>query len=220
MNMEMKNNLYGLYSPGSSGWTSLRNPEFQEADIWEVFQDAEAPEFDQDSSSISKRLTITPTRTIPKPNKTSSHSKGQEISQQSAPVDIPDWSKIYRSSSMNSIRDSHSWLSTDSDFDNVNHQSWETSKDDCEEEEEDENHMIPPHEWIARKVSRSEIFSFSVCEGAGRTLKGRDLSRVRNAILIKTGFLESNSSGDRGSQLARSFELKVMLFMATLTDLL
>ncbi|XP_075482162.1 protein S40-4-like [Primulina tabacum] len=206
MNMEMKNNLYGLYSPGSSGWTSLRNPEFQEADIWEVFQDAEAPEFDQDPSSTSKRLTITPTRTIPKPNKTSSqYSKGPKISQQSAPVNIPDWSKIYRSSSMNTIRDSHSWLSADSDVVHVNHQSWEISKDDCEEEDEDENDMIPPHEWIARKVSRSEIFSFSVCEGAGRTLKGRDLSRVRNAILIKTGFLESNSSGDRGSQLARSF---------------
>jgi hypothetical protein len=30
--------------------------------------------------------------------------------------------------------------------------------------------------------------SFSVREGAGRTLKGRDLRRVRNAIWEKTGF--------------------------------
>lgn len=192
MKMEMNNTLHGLYSPGNSGWTSLRNPEFQEADIWEVFQDAEAPEIsvDQDLSSTLKRLTITPTRTIPKPNKT---SKGPKISQQSAPVNIPDWSKIYGSSSKNTIRDSHSWLSVDSDVDHANHQSWETHKDDCEEEEEDGNDLIPPHEWIARKVSKSGIFSFSVCEGAGRTLKGRDLSRVRNAVLTKTGFLESNS---------------------------
>lgn len=197
--MEMKNNSYGLYSPGSSGWTSLRNPEFQEADIWEVFQDAVAPDssgavisFDQDPYTTSKRLTITQTRTIPKPNKT---FNGPKISQQSAPVSIPDWSKIYGSSfrSKNTIRDSHPWLSADSDDDRVNHQSWEISKDDSEEEEEDGNDMIPPHEWIARKVSKSEIFSFSVCEGAGRTLKGRDLSRVRNAVLTKTGFLESNS---------------------------
>ncbi|KAL8462525.1 hypothetical protein ACS0TY_033528 [Phlomoides rotata] len=48
---------------------------------------------------------------------------------------------------------------------------------------------IPPHEWIARKSASS----FSVCEGAGRTLKGRDLSRVRNDVLTKTGFLESSN---------------------------
>ncbi|CAI0540623.1 unnamed protein product [Linum tenue] len=35
---------------------------------------------------------------------------------------------------------------------------------------------------------RTRIASFSVHEGVGRTLKGRDLSRVRNAIWEKTGF--------------------------------
>ncbi|MFS7956642.1 putative senescence regulator S40 [Helianthus anomalus] len=43
---------------------------------------------------------------------------------------------------------------------------------------------IPPHEFLARK----RMASFSVHEGIGRTLKGRDLSRVRNAIWEKTGF--------------------------------
>ncbi|KAL9316653.1 hypothetical protein ACSQ67_017654 [Phaseolus vulgaris] len=50
---------------------------------------------------------------------------------------------------------------------------------------------LPPHEFIARRLARSQISSFSVLEGAGRTLKGRDLSKVRNAVLSKTGFLES-----------------------------
>ncbi|CAN4097183.1 unnamed protein product [Withania somnifera] len=49
---------------------------------------------------------------------------------------------------------------------------------------------MPPHEWLAKRLGRRQISSFSVCEGVGRTLKGRDLSRVRNAILTKTGFLE------------------------------
>lgn len=57
-------------------------------------------------------------------------------------------------------------------------------------EGDNEKEMIPPHEWIARRLARSHISSSSVCEGAGRTLKGRDLSRVRNAVLAKTGFLE------------------------------
>ncbi|KAK9124261.1 hypothetical protein Sjap_013863 [Stephania japonica] len=44
---------------------------------------------------------------------------------------------------------------------------------------------IPPHEYLAKSQMGS---SFSVREGFGRTLKGRDLSRVRDAIWEKTGF--------------------------------
>jgi hypothetical protein len=44
--------------------------------------------------------------------------------------------------------------------------------------------MVPPHElaW------RSRAASLSVHEGIGRTLKGRDLSRVRDAVWKRTGF--------------------------------
>ncbi|KAK9168825.1 hypothetical protein Syun_000965 [Stephania yunnanensis] len=45
---------------------------------------------------------------------------------------------------------------------------------------------IPPHEYLAKSQLGSS--SFSVREGFGRTLKGRDLSRVRDAIWEKTGF--------------------------------
>ena len=63
--------------------------------------------------------------------------------------------------------------------------------DDEEEEENEYDTKLPPHEFIARRLARSQISSFSVFEGVGRTLKGRDLSEVRNAVLSKTGFLES-----------------------------
>ncbi|KAL3849451.1 hypothetical protein ACJIZ3_011333 [Penstemon smallii] len=53
-----------------------------------------------------------------------------------------------------------------------------------EEYSDDKVNRIPPHEFLAR----TRIASFSVHEGIGRTLKGRDLSRVRNAIWQKTGF--------------------------------
>ncbi|GFQ08144.1 hypothetical protein PHJA_002958400 [Phtheirospermum japonicum] len=43
-------------------------------------------------------------------------------------------------------------------------------------------------EDAAEQMARTRIASFSVHEGIGRTLKGRDLSRVRNAIWQKTGF--------------------------------
>ncbi|XP_076918084.1 protein S40-4-like [Bidens hawaiensis] len=54
--------------------------------------------------------------------------------------------------------------------------------DDDEEDEFDD--VIPPHEYLARGRNAS----FSVHEGIGRTLKGRDLSRVRNAVWKQIGF--------------------------------
>ncbi|CAI9783186.1 unnamed protein product [Fraxinus pennsylvanica] len=90
-----------------------------------------------------------------------SHGKiTTQVESKSLPVNVPDWSKI--------LRDEHRTHSRD----------WE---DDVEV---DENDRIPPHEYLAR----TRVASFSVHEGVGRTLKGRDLSRVRNAIWKQTGF--------------------------------
>ncbi|KAE8037408.1 hypothetical protein FH972_009997 [Carpinus fangiana] len=48
--------------------------------------------------------------------------------------------------------------------------------------------MLPPHEMVAR--AQSPMLACSVLEGAGRTLKGRDLRQVRNAVWRRTGFLD------------------------------
>eukprot|EP00249_Psilotum_nudum_P012387 c23751_g1_i2 orf=263-1060(-) len=85
----------------------------------------------------------------------------------SAPVNIPDWSKILKSE-----RPNKAWV------------------DDSDDEREDEEERLPPHQLLAREYARSQMTPFSVFEGAGRTLKGRDLSRVRNAILTQTGFFD------------------------------
>ncbi|CAK9327548.1 unnamed protein product [Citrullus colocynthis] len=58
-----------------------------------------------------------------------------------------------------------------------------------EDDDMDEEEIIPPHLVGERRVARK--MAFSVCTGNGRTLKGRDLSRVRNSILRMTGFLET-----------------------------
>ncbi|MFS7934021.1 putative senescence regulator S40 [Helianthus anomalus] len=63
-------------------------------------------------------------------------------------------------------------------------------RDRCYEDDDDDDdgHMVPPHEYIARRLATS---STSMCEeGVRRTLKGRDLNKLRNAIWTKTGFLE------------------------------
>ncbi|XP_031256838.1 uncharacterized protein LOC116114835 [Pistacia vera] len=60
--------------------------------------------------------------------------------------------------------------------------------DEFEEEYED-GEITPPHVIVGRRIPGK--MAFSVCTGNGRTLKGRDLSRVRNSILRMTGFLEA-----------------------------
>lgn len=50
----------------------------------------------------------------------------------------------------------------------------------------DDGEAVPPHVLLARRRAAS-----SVCSGQGRTLKGRDLRRVRDSVLRMTGFIES-----------------------------
>ncbi|KAL3851204.1 hypothetical protein ACJIZ3_013086 [Penstemon smallii] len=143
----------------------MRNEEFQEEDVWKVSREDDS---DSKINSSFKFKNKTPSfitsRHLPTATKMIPNSNKKSISQQqhSAPVNIPNWSKIYGKN-----------ISPNSDAD------------------DEDGNLIPPHEWIARKLASSQISSFSVCEGAGRTLKGRDLSRVRNDVLTKTGFLES-----------------------------
>ncbi|XP_060187024.1 protein S40-6-like [Lycium barbarum] len=126
--------------------------DFQEEDIW--------------SHHVMKRKLSTAPKVIPRAKSAISNHESKVPQQSSAPVKIPDWSKIYnkKSSSNNGSVD-----------------------EDCGDFGDG---MVPPHEYIARRVARSQIAPSSMCEGVGRTLKGRDLSKVRNAILTKTGFLE------------------------------
>lgn len=143
--------------------------DFQEEDVWSVLREEE---------------TLGPGMKIPKSHFSSSATssssspwhirRSKEVSgakQSSAPMNVPDWSKVYGNTK--SSRSSHLHSHVDDDDD-----------------DDDDGCMIPPHEWVARKLARTQISSFSMCEGIGRTLKGRDLSKVRNAVLTKTGFLE------------------------------
>ena len=133
------------------------------------------------SSSSAWRLPSAPRMIRRYSNSASLETKVAQ--QSSVPVNIPDWSKIYgKHANMESSRNGScvdngdGMVYNDGDYGG------------CGQDEDDD--MVPPHEWLARKLARSQISSFSVCEGMGRTLKGRDLSKVRNAVLTKTGFLE------------------------------
>ncbi|CAF2149091.1 hypothetical protein BRARA_A01220 [Brassica rapa] len=140
--------------------------EFQEEEVWSVLRENETPGPEMKmskSNNLFSAATSSSARYIP---------KGKEVSkakQSSAPMNVPDWSKIYGNTRSNHL---HSWTTHD--------------------EDDDEHSMVPPHELVAKMLARTQISSFSMCEGVGRTLKGRDLSKTRNDVLTKTGFLESN----------------------------
>jgi hypothetical protein len=131
--------------------------EFDES---ELYNSSTRSNFNSNSSEFRK--TIHSSRF----HGTKSSSGGRIGDPSSLPINVPDWSKIlgdeYRQKSQNRMM----------------------NYDDGYDEDEEEDEIIPPHEFLARK----RIASFSVHEGVGRTLKGRDLSRVRNAIWAKTGF--------------------------------
>ncbi|KAI4369162.1 hypothetical protein MLD38_017644 [Melastoma candidum] len=90
----------------------------------------------------------------------------------SLPVNIPDWSRILQLGKGKGAEEGYGY-------------EYEVGRKEGGEEDEDaEGSGVPPHVYLARR--RGE--SFSVHEGIGRTLKGRDLRRVRNAIWEKVGF--------------------------------
>ncbi|TKY72163.1 Senescence regulator S40 [Spatholobus suberectus] len=157
------------------GEGAMEDKDFDEEDVWGVANERDDSGQkttgackESCGSSSAWRLPAAP-RKIPRANALPA-SDAPLVKGSSAPMDIPDWSKIYGKSCKKGSRDDGVRNKVDDD--------------------EDEDMMVPPHEWIARKLARSQISSFSVCEGMGRTLKGRDLSKVRNAILTKTGFIE------------------------------
>ncbi|KAF6168147.1 hypothetical protein GIB67_011532 [Kingdonia uniflora] len=179
---------YGYFSNNGDG-----AEELSEADVWGLVRDKGKKLKDP---SCLKHVPSA-SRMIPKSSNEAKVHQHQQ--QQSAPVRIPNWPKTYRKKSQKSNKGSSqsTWLDHDVDADDESSYGkvdYSTNKgghhEDVDDDEEDESEWIPPHEWIARKLAKSQISSFSVCEGVGRTLKGRDLSKVRNAILTRTGFIE------------------------------
>ncbi|XP_042519812.1 uncharacterized protein LOC122093529 [Macadamia integrifolia] len=185
---------YNFLNTGSVG-RSIRDEDFEEEDVWSVTVDinkstAKIRKPTQDKSSVSSTPTVrrlpTASRMIPRANNSSESQEVKVMQQSSAPVNIPDWSKIYRKNPRKEADDSYIGGFGGASVRYGGGFSGIIGDDD----DDDDDDVIPPHEWISKKLAMSQISSFSVCEGVGRTLKGRDLSKVRDAVLTRTGFIE------------------------------
>lgn len=178
------------------------NEDFNEEDVWaaNIMKEREvssnwkakrALEFYSSSSSSSacRRFPTVPfPKVIPRVNSVGHHLQQQVIithRQSSAPLRIKDWSNVVDGTTTGAA---DAW-SGNNNYNGYNNYS-AVNEINVVDDDEDGEEMVPPHEFIARRVARSPVVSCSMCEGVGRTLKGRDLSKLRNAILTKTGFLE------------------------------
>ncbi|KAK3226514.1 hypothetical protein Dsin_006376 [Dipteronia sinensis] len=141
--------------------------EFDDADMWRSSDQSATME-----SNNNNKKTIPSSRSSKRLSKKSFDLGGDHhhnlhripVASASLPVNIPDWSKILK--------------------EEYTEHSKRESDDDGDENNVDDDDLVPPHEYLAMRRGAS----FSVHEGIGRTLKGRDLRRVRNAIWQKVGF--------------------------------
>ncbi|XP_027070178.2 uncharacterized protein [Coffea arabica] len=157
--------------------------DFDESDVWDSNTDGvgKVPTSDQGNkkSMMMMSKNNNNSRPLKKPTRKSgggggsfSHAANHRsiaaaaAASTSLPVNVPDWSRI---------------LGDEYKSRGSNGREHEDGEDD-----KDEDGKLPPHEYLAARTRSG--WSFSVQEGIGRTLKGRDLSRVRNAVWKQTGF--------------------------------
>ncbi|KAL6652365.1 hypothetical protein ACP70R_011290 [Stipagrostis hirtigluma subsp. patula] len=171
---------YRMFAP--SRGAAARSPggaadEFDESDVWGSFGAANGVDAGSPAEMASGRARPFPASRAGGRKKTLVEGRGAAAAAAAAPgslpMNIPDWQKIL----------------------GVEYRDHHAAEWDLEGDEDDDygragsggggaGVMIPPHElaW------RSRAASLSVHEGIGRTLKGRDLSRVRDAVWKQTGF--------------------------------
>lgn len=165
-----------LYSNNHRQGVAVESAELREEDIWSMINADQTPitsSYEEWTPHVARKVRghvggLSLAFENGSGNATSSSriihqvdsTRGRHVAT-SAPMNVPDWSKIYRVNSIESLHDS----------------------DDVDE---DECGMVPPHEYLARE--HRKMAANSVLEGVGRTLKGRDMSRVRDAVWSQTGF--------------------------------
>ncbi|XP_024536412.1 uncharacterized protein LOC9630013 [Selaginella moellendorffii] len=138
------------------------------------------------STAAPVRKSTTASRMIPQVS--SFDHPGKMIQQQSAPVNIPDWSKILGIDKRGGKENGFDGSEEPEEVEEAEDEWQEEDLDPRGREMGRKKNRIPPHELAAREYAKSHT-AFSVYEGAGRTLKGMDLRRVRNAVWMQTGFL-------------------------------
>ncbi|KAJ1691970.1 hypothetical protein LUZ63_016125 [Rhynchospora breviuscula] len=144
--------------------SSVDLPDLDEADVWS----ATKPEHRANTSRHVGGLSLT-FNSAPSMNQEPRQPMAQRhvaAVASSAPVNVPDWTGLLQNGSGHLGNRSGCYGEVESEW------------------KEEEGELVPPHQWTqARGGTTASVF-----EGVGRTLKGRDMSRVRDAVWSQTGF--------------------------------
>ncbi|KAJ6922944.1 hypothetical protein NC652_016563 [Populus alba x Populus x berolinensis] len=150
---------YNCPTPGSGNNPIAGHDDVFELDEADVWDSNVAPLLESKKTIPSSRCSRRAPRKIDHMAK-----DGTPVTCASLPVNIPDWSKIYSDhQKKEDIEGGVHPVDDDTDYDN-----------DGDDDDDDQDSRVPPHEYLARRRGAS----FSVHEGIGRTLKGRDLRQV------------------------------------------
>ncbi|KAJ3687347.1 hypothetical protein LUZ61_016511 [Rhynchospora tenuis] len=144
--------------------SSVDLPDLDEADVWSVAEPEHRPNTSRHVGGLSLTFDSAPSM---------NHTHRQPMSRRhvagtasSAPVNVPDWTGLLQNESGHSGNRPGCYGEVESEW------------------KEDEGEWVPPHQWArARGGTTASVF-----EGVGRTLKGRDMSQVRDAVWSRTGF--------------------------------
>lgn len=159
--MERAKNANRFLTPSPAADAAF-DGDFDESDVWG---------FGPESRSEDRWMPIPVRRSGRKKAERADRSGGNTAAvAASLPMNIPDWSKILKEENGGVI--------------SVGEGRRRFDGEEGDEEVTGSRSVVPPHEVLWRRREAS----FSVQEGMGRTLKGRDLSRVRDAIWQRTGF--------------------------------
>ncbi|XP_062187425.1 protein S40-5-like [Phragmites australis] len=134
-------------------------PDLAEADIWYYSAEGPGPNTTASRQGEAEEGTTGVGRRAVQGGLSRAFGDGRQLAA-SAPVEVPAWPSRFAVEPEPALP-----LETE------------------EEEKDDGAGWVPPHLYLAQRQARA-----SVVEGAGRTLKGRDMSRVRDAVWSRIGF--------------------------------
>jgi Senescence regulator len=139
-------------------------PDLDEADVWSAMEPDNRPITSHYMGGLSLALDSTPSMNQARRHPTGkSHVSGAASS---APVNVPDWTSLVQAGPDQLAGRTGCYREVEREW------------------KEDDAEWVPPHEWAQARGGTTS----SVLEGVGRTLKGRDMSRVRDAVWNQTGF--------------------------------
>ncbi|KAL3627478.1 hypothetical protein CASFOL_028842 [Castilleja foliolosa] len=183
--------LSALFNSSSSDHHKEKEEEeFQEEDMWDQPEIIRNPTVVWDYSTSVPKLIVPIPPSKREENLPKRPSSSRPDDEDSKGIDFPDWDKILGEEAPGKKQ---FWWDDEYDPDRFKNENKFSERriyrPHGAKGDEDDDHLAP-HEILSKRYYKNRA-AYSMCEGAGRTLKGRDLRKFRNTVLFLTGYIET-----------------------------